>query len=520
MANGRIIEAAKAAFTKPKIDMSGYLNGLTAIASGMIQREKILKERRQTVDAIEIDTNDEGFKEVFNTVKEDIFNGDINYKEGVKKLQKMANVANKIVPQIRSQIEDLKLKGFSGFSDASLENYVAALQTGELSQKIVVDGKEIQTLFILNPEDPTQVLMLGPDMQYTDPKLILNKIQNITTKDQGSKPAETTISYINKTYYNTEEGLAKWENESNAFRTKINNQFKISEKARNSYLFDYSFTINDGEQISFKDYYLNKALFDADSEAYKTYQEKMSNLKGDESERVKNMLLFELMKSDTNFEEDINSFVDEIVESKKPSYKFESSDKPYDPYSEAGGVIGEVDNMFSSLKNYNPQNPVKIFNNTYSIVRADASNENQAAAIKAKYGDDANINNFYVISGTNIIFPGTTKEGVMKGLRAFKAYQPKGLIGKYNEFLDYANKNINNYIAEPVNQDYTDNDDTSTGKINLESEQVVKGVDIEGTTYNVKKGQDGRFYVESKSRSGKFDRAGGKLLRLIKEKYN
>ena len=43
MANGRIIEAAQAAFTKPRIDISGYLNGLTAIASGMIQREKILK---------------------------------------------------------------------------------------------------------------------------------------------------------------------------------------------------------------------------------------------------------------------------------------------------------------------------------------------------------------------------------------------------------------------------------------------------------------------------------------------
>ena len=108
----------------------------------------------------------------------------------------------------------------------------------------------------------------------------------------------------------------------------------------------------------------------------------------------------------------------------------------------------------------------------------------------------------------------------MKGLRAFKTYQPKGVIGKYNEFVDYAEKNIDNYLAEPINTDYSGGGDgNNVEKINLEPEQIVE-FNTGRATYNIKKGEDGRFYVENFKGSNQFNPAGGKILRKIQEKYN
>ena len=510
MANGRIIEAAQAAFTKPRIDISGYVGGLTAIAAGMIQRNKFLEERRKALDQLEIDTNDDNFKAIFNDTKTKIYNGEIEFEDGVKQLKQMSDVANKVVPELRNQIEQLQLKGFSGFSDASLENYITALQTGELNTPITVDNKEIKTLFI--PTEDGKVLMLGPDMTYQEPKLVLSKLQNITTKDQGSKSANLVSTYISQTY--TDED--KWRNETNAMNTQLKNNFSTSDKAKFSFLFDYSFSFKDGEEINFIDYYLEKALFDAnatDDEGNNIYDQ-IDNLPADTSKRVKNMLVYELMKSDPDFDKDVDAFIKEITDSKKPNV--DPNELTYDPTSQIGGIIGEVDNMFKSLKTYDPQNPVKIFNDAYSIVRADSSDEDLVTAIRAKYGSDANVNNFYVISGTDIVFNGTNSEGVINGLTAFKRYQPKTAIGEYNKFLNYVKNNTDDYTAEPMNTDYSGGGGGEQ-KITLADDELVS-VRSGLVTYQVKK-IDGVWH-----RKGPLDSFNkvpeGKLLRKINEKYN
>ena len=90
----------------------------------------------------------------------------------------------------------------------------------------------------------------------------------------------------------------------------------------------------------------------------------------------------------------------------------------------------------------------------------------------------------------------------------------------YNEFVDYAEKNIDNYLAEPMNTDYSGGgDDNNVEKTNLEPEQIVE-FNTGRSTYNIKKGEDGRFYVENFKGSGQFNLAGGKILRQIQEKYN
>jgi hypothetical protein len=510
MANGRIIEAAQAAFTKPKIDISGYVGGLTAIAAGMIQRNKFLEERRKAVDQLEIDTNDDNFKAIFNDTKTKIYNGEIDFEDGVKQLKQMSDVANKVVPELRNQIEQLQLKGFSGFSDVSLENYITALQTGELNTPIKVDGKEIKTLFI--PTEGGKVLMLGPDMTYQEPKLVLSKLQNITTKDQGSKSANLVSTYISQTY--TDED--KWRNETNAMNTQLKNNFSTSDKAKYSFLFDYSFSFKDGEEINFVDYYLEKALFDAnavDEEGNNIYDQ-IEELPGDVNKRVKNMLVYELMKSDPDFDKDVDTFIKEITDSKKPNV--DPNELTYDPTSQIGGIIGEVDDMFKSLKTYDPQNPVKIFNDAYSIVRI--TDERDIQAVKDKYGPNVNTSNFFTISGTDIIFDATTNEGIINGLTAFKRYQPKTAIGEYNKFLNYVKNNTDEYIAEPMNTDYSGGGGGEQ-KITLEPEQIVE-FNTGRATYNIKKGEDGRFYVENFKGSKQFNPAGGKILRKIQEKYN
>ena len=70
-----------------------------------------------------------------------------------------------------------------------------------------------------------------------------------------------------------------------------------------------------------------------------------------------------------------------------------------------------------------------------------------------------------------------------------------------------------------MNTDYSGGGDTSTEKITLEPEQIVE-FNTKRATYNIKKGEDGQFYVENFKGSKQFSLAGGKILRKIKEKYN
>ena len=58
MANGNIIEAAKAAYTPAKVDISGFVNGLSAIATGIIAKKKKNAAKRSKADSVVFNTKD------------------------------------------------------------------------------------------------------------------------------------------------------------------------------------------------------------------------------------------------------------------------------------------------------------------------------------------------------------------------------------------------------------------------------------------------------------------------------
>ena len=444
MANGNIIEAARAAYTPAKVDISGFVNGLSAIAGGIIQRKKKNDAIRRSADAINFDTTDPRLLAEIKKQKELILSGG-DPREAVNNLQQIANTINTTIPKINTAINDLNTKGLSGSTDPILKNYFEAVQDGQLKTPIRIrqkDGtvKEIETLFNITNG---RLTMLSPDGTFQDPDVVLRTLKNINTQDAGKLTADLLAKYINVTY--TDE--ANWKDQTNSLKTKLFNDFKISEKAKLSTLFDYSFHINDGETINFKDFYIKNKLYDKDE--YAEYLEAIKNLPEETAEETKNYLMQELIKSDNTLKEDINKFVDTIAESKKPGGG--TSGLGYDPLTNVGAQVQEIDKMFNSINTSNPSSTLK--GNSIVVADEDAI---ETARERGYKGDINNLRMITNLNGPPIIFDATNPVSVKQAMRSFFPIYVKdqNITDDYNKFMMQVDKNINNYILKPANKDY------------------------------------------------------------------
>ena len=244
-----------------------------------------------------------------------------------------------------------------------------------------------------------------------------------------------------------------WQDQTNAMKTKLFNDFKTSEKAKLSTLFDYSFHVNDGESVSFKEYYIKNKLYDENS--YNEYLEAIENLPEETAEETKNYLMQELIKSDTTLQEDINKFVDSIAESKKPGG--DTGGLGYDPLTNVGAQVEEIDKMFSSINTANPSPTLK----GNSIVAAD-EDAIETARSQGFQGDNNNLRMITGLSGAPIIFDATNPVAVKQAMRSFfpQYVKDQNITDDYNRYMVQVDKNINNYILKPNNKEFRVEDET------------------------------------------------------------
>jgi hypothetical protein len=457
MANGNIIEAAKAAYTPAKVDISGFVDGLSAIASGIIAKKKKNAAKRAKADSVAFNTKDARILALAEQEKNKILEGgDID--DGIDKLKGIAFDVNNVIPKINERIQDIMIKGMSGDTDPLLKNYFESIKSGELDAKIQFRNKEGELVTSVDPlfnvTEDGQLQMLSPDGTYQSVDAVLDALNNINTRNNGQITSDLVAAYINTSH----KDLESWKNSTNAFKTKLFNEFKNSPKAKNSFLFDYTFNINEGEETSFVNYYIKNKLYDADD--YAAFDEKIKNLPEEEREEVKNYFMLEVMQSDSNFDDDVKNFINTITESKKPG----STSTPFviDRQSNVGGQIGEVDDMFSSMNSEKPYTTLK--GNTIALPTEDQIKEHVDA------GYDRNVNTLRIItntednSGLPIIFDASDPEQVKQAMRLFFPMYVKdqNISDDYTGYSSLFDSNINKYVLKGAKQEYNSNKKTES----------------------------------------------------------
>jgi len=319
MANGEIIKAAGAAYSIPKVDISGFVKGFTAIATGLINSEK----RKTTGEALltkksgKINTRFESYKNNAKIVRNDYANGVISLNEASERIDNLASGVGQL-----NELDQLSktLYGDNGYSldiDPIDRAYLTAIRTGQLETPIIVNGKEYPALMAFDKKNHAYTLDQGGD-KYRSTEEIINHFSQYATPKEADKLVETANSFTSKNY--TDE--ASWKSAAGKFKTTMDKSFK-SNKLRNAFLLDNTLTIGIDNKRSFIDYYLNNSLFSDTEEGEELNVELKKqlddpNVSKDEKELAKGLLVSQLMRNDKTIDEDVDKYINQIVEDKKP----------------------------------------------------------------------------------------------------------------------------------------------------------------------------------------------------------
>jgi len=319
MANGEIIKAAGAAYNIPKVDISGFVKGFTAIATGLINSEK----RKTTGEALltkksgKINTRFESYKNNAKIVRNDYANGVISLNEASERIDNLASGVGQL-----NELDQLSktLYGDNGYSldiNPIDRAYLTAIRTGQLETPIIVNGKEYPALMAFDKKNHAYTLDQGGD-KYRSTEEIINHFSQYATPKEADKLVETANGFTSKNY--TDE--ASWTSAAGEFITTMDKSFK-SNKLRNAFLLDNTITIGLNNKISFIDYYLDNSLFSDTEEGEQLNVELKKqlddpNISKDEKDLAKGLLVSQLMKNDKTIDQDVDKFINKIVQDKKP----------------------------------------------------------------------------------------------------------------------------------------------------------------------------------------------------------
>jgi len=318
-ANQAVINSAKAAYDIPKemYDVSGYISGVAAIAQGLIAGKQKSQLEIDKFNKRKFKTNLEPVKAMAVDVKAELALGTINVEEATDIFDSIALSLNDDIPNIEKIIGKLLSVGGDRFSDSAnpiLEAYSHAYANGEWDKPITVDGKDYPSFWTLE-KDPTKpgkmkMKVVGADGTYVDPHILLASLQNQPKVSDGSLAHQLTSNFGGQTF----KKIDIWQANVNEALNDLHNMFK-NENAKMSFLIDYTHVV-DGKTTSFTDYYIKNAL--GDKVDIEKYENAIGALDGDVGQKTKNMLATQLMKKDKFLDTDIDEFLNNLFESKKP----------------------------------------------------------------------------------------------------------------------------------------------------------------------------------------------------------
>ena len=323
MANESIIKAAGQAYAPNpgQYDLSGFIQGITAVASGLVKRQQEVAKRGKQADELYLSSDNSVVQGIVTNLQNQVRSGTLTQNKAKQKLADLDRNYNKDLPQIELMVKDIFKKGISRSAGELEENYLLGLSLGELDNPITINGEQFSTFYSVD-EVTNSLTVLSPNGKYVSPrdlKAMLNNTPTIDDRDAGNK---VTATFLKNTYKDGD--FSTFPAASNEFKNGMKSVFENKRK-RNSWLldnpqgFEITNNVGDVKKRNFTEFYLQNGLDEKQEEVFKKDLAKIRDK--DVSDKTKLMIVKKLMESDPNLDTDIDMFLDKFIADKTPKEK-------------------------------------------------------------------------------------------------------------------------------------------------------------------------------------------------------
>jgi hypothetical protein len=375
MANQAIINAAKAAYTPAQGEndtLAGFIQGITAIAGGLVKRQQTVALRGKQADELYLSSDNTVVQGIVTNLQDQVRSGTITQGKAKQKLADLDRNYNKDLPQIETIVKDIFKKGISKSAGELEENYLLGLSLGELDNPITINGEQFSTFYSVDPAT-NSLTILSPNGDYVSPRELKAVLSNTATIEDRNAGNEATRAFIKPTYVDGEN--SKFTAASNTFKNDMKSVFENTKK-RDSWLLDNPqgfeiTTFNDEKRtIKFVDFYLQNGLSEEQNEIF---DNELAKYPKETREKAKIIIIKDLMKTDNNLDTDIDVFLDKFINAKTPKPKgttaitstptvsgFTMKGKLSESATQDIAVINDVENVISMVKEENFKNNTAI----------------------------------------------------------------------------------------------------------------------------------------------------------------
>tara|TARA_R110002020_G_scaffold269475_4_gene484799 strand:+ start:1061 stop:2491 length:1431 start_codon:yes stop_codon:yes gene_type:complete len=413
MANNAIIQAAGAAY-KPvqgQYDLSGFINGITAVAAGVVKQGQIRKKMQSDLNKFYFPSANPQVQAVAEAIKAKVIDPKENFsvQEGINALKTLEYQVKTVLPKINTKFGDIDKKGLAGSVEPFAENYVNNIATGQLDQTIKIGNEAASAVYRVNPQT-LGLEMMGIDGSFVTPELLYANLGNLPTLDTASKPTTKMIGYVDDKFAKGEKG--SWKETSDGITNYFNNQIVPNKKVFLAFLSDNmdGFTItnkkNITEEISWYDHYMDQTM---DENQKAIVQPILDDITDPEVlKRTKQIYMNQLMKGDKNLKKDFNSYLEKIKSAKDPG---DIVEPPASFRTIKYADDGIFDDMKIDVSNYTKEEARQlsvaevVINSVHSIKESDVA----SAKALQKY----NLKNNTGL-GIELVLGGKTKDGDQK----------------------------------------------------------------------------------------------------------
>ena len=323
MANESIIKAAGQAYAPNpgQYDLSGFIQGITAVAAGVVKQGQIRKKMQSDLNKFYFPSANPQVQAVAEVIKAKVMDPKENFsvQEGINALKTLEYQIKTVLPKINTKFGDIDKKGLAGSVEPFAENYVNNIATGQLDQTIKIGNETASAVYRVNPQT-LGLEMMGIDGGFVTPELLYANLGNLPTLDTASKPTTKMIGYVDDKFAKGEKG--SWKETSDGITNYFNNQIVPNKKVFLAFLSDNmdGFTItnkkNITEEISWYDHYMDQTM---DENQKAIVQPVLDGITDPEVlKRTKQIYMNELMKGDKNLKKDFNSYLEKIKLAKDP----------------------------------------------------------------------------------------------------------------------------------------------------------------------------------------------------------
>jgi len=322
MANESIIKAAGQAYAPNpgQYDLSGFIQGISAVAGGLVKRQQTVALRGKQADELYLSSDNTVVQGIVTGLQDQVRSGAITQGKAKQKLADLDRNYNKDLPQIEAIVKDIFKKGISKSAGELEENYLLGLSLGELDNPITINGEQFSTFYSVDPAT-NSLTILSPNGDYVSPRELKAVLSNTATIEDRNAGNEATRAFIKPTYVDGEN--SKFTAASNTFKNDMKSVFE-NKKKRNSWLLDNPqgfeiTTFNDEKRtIKFAEFYLQNGLSEEQNEIF---DNELAKYPKETQEKAKVMIIKNLMETDNNLDEDIDMFLDKFINAKTPKPK-------------------------------------------------------------------------------------------------------------------------------------------------------------------------------------------------------